>query len=131
MEQQLKIIGVLLILLSGIHVFFPGYFHWKEDLKPLRLINRQMMQVHAFFIALVVFGMGLLCLFSPGELMHTRLGKWICLGLGVFWAVRLFFQLFVYSPELWKGKRLETAVHILFTCLWIYFTMTFLINFKS
>jgi hypothetical protein len=102
MKLQLNIIGVLLLLLSGIHMFFPGYFHWKEDLKSLSLINRQMMQVHAFFIALVVF-----------------------------WGIRLFFQLFVYSPELWKGKRRETVIHILFTCLWIYFSLLFLFPFMQ
>ena len=127
MEIQLKIIGMLLTLLSGIHVFFPKYFNWKEDLRQLSLINRQMMQVHAFFIALVILGIGSLCFFFSGDLVHSRLGKNICLGLAVFWAIRLFFQLFIYSPKLWKGKTKETAIHILFTSLWIYMTLIFLI----
>ena len=129
MEIHLKIIGVLLILLSGIHVLFPGYFNWKEDLKSLSLINRQMMQVHAFFIALVVFGIGLLCLFFSGDLVHSRFGKNISLGLAIFWAIRLFFQLFIYSPKLWRGKRKETIIHIFFTCLWTYLSMVFFLIF--
>jgi hypothetical protein len=126
MEVHLKIIGALLLLLSTIHVFFPGYFHWKEDLKPLLLINRQMMYVHAFFIALIVFGIGLLCLLFTSDLIHTRLGKSICLGLAVFWGIRLFFQLLIYSPRLWKGKGKETAIHIIFTSFWIYCLLVFL-----
>lgn len=126
MEVHLKIIGVLLIALASIHIFFPKYFNWKEELKPLTLINRQMMTVHTFFIAFVVFLIGLLCLTSATDLTQTKLGKTISLGLGVFWVTRLIFQLFVYSTKLWKGKTFETIIHIAFTILWIYLTSVFL-----
>jgi len=26
----------------------------------------------------------------------------------------------VYSPELWRGKKIETAIHVFFTCFWVY-----------
>lgn len=126
MEVHLKIIGVLLMALASIHIFFPKYFNWKEELKALTLINRQMMTVHTFFIAFVVFLMGLLCLTSATDLTQTKLGNTISLGLGNFWATRLIFQLFVYSTKLWKGKRFETTIHIVFTILWIYLTSVFL-----
>jgi hypothetical protein len=71
--------------LSLVHLIFPKYFNWKEELKSLSLINKQMMTIHTFFIALVVFLMGLLCLTSATELIETRLGKTISLGLGIFW----------------------------------------------
>jgi hypothetical protein len=59
-----------------------------------------MLYVHSFFIAFVVFLMGLLCLTSGTELATTVLGKRIALGLGIFWMTRLFFQLFGYSSIL-------------------------------
>lgn len=114
------------MILSLIHVFFPKYFNWKEELKSLSLMNRQMMTVHTFFIAFIVFLIGLLCLTSAEELTQTGLGKTISLGLGIFWTVRLFFQLFVYSPKLWKGKTFETVIHILFSLFWIYMSFVFL-----
>lgn len=126
METQLKIIGILLMILALIHIIFPKYFNWKEELKPLSLMNRQMMTVHTFFIALVVFLMGLLCLTSAADLAQTKLGKTISFGLGVFWTTRLFFQFFIYSPKLWKGKIFETIIHILFSLLWIYLSVVFL-----
>lgn len=126
MNLHLQIIGSLLVLLALVHLIFPGYFNWKEELKYMSLINRQMMVVHTFFIALVVLLIGLLCLTSPTDLQETRLGKTISFGLAFFWCTRLIFQLFIYSPELWKGKKLETSVHILFTILWLYMTGTFL-----
>lgn len=125
MELQLKIIGILLIILALVHVIFPKYFNWESELKSLSLVNRQMMQVHTFFIALVVLLMGILCLTSATELTQTNLGKRISLGLGIFWGVRLLVQFFGYSSELWKGKKLETTIHILFSLLWTYLTFIF------
>lgn len=129
---HLKIIGILLMLLACIHVGFPKKFNWSNELKQLSLINRQMMQTHTFFIALTVFLMGLLCFTKPHLLTQTELGKIITLGLAIFWCIRLIFQLFVYSPKLWKGKAFETSMHIIFTLLWIYLTTTFFtIYFKN
>jgi hypothetical protein len=126
MEIHYKIIGVLLMALALVHGIFPKYFNWKEDLKPLSLMNREMMIVHTFFVALVVFLMGLLCLMSTTELIETKLGKTISLGFGIFWATRLFIQFFGYSSALWKGKVFETAVHIVFSCFWAYLSGVFL-----
>ena len=125
MEIHLQIIGTLLIVLSLIHVIFPSYFNWKSELQHLSLINRQMMTVHTFFIALTVFLIGLLCVTSASELIETSLGKKISLGLAVFWTIRLFTQIFIYSPKLWKGKTFETIVHILFTLFWAYMSLVF------
>lgn len=126
---NLKIIGVLLIGLSMIHLIFPRYFNWKEELKELSLMNRQMMKVHTFFIALVVFLIGVLCIHSYEDVINTKLGKTISLGIGVFWFIRLCIQLFGYSSKLWKGKTFETIVHIIFTIFWIYLTTIFLVNY--
>ncbi len=131
MELHLEFIGVLLIALAGIHVFFARYFNWKKELQSLSLINRQMMIVHTFFLALVLLLMGILCLTSSGDIIFTSLGNRICLGIGVFWLVRLLFQFFVYSPLLWKGKRFETAVHLIFIALWTYLSIIFLWIGKS
>jgi hypothetical protein len=125
MELQIQIIGYLLIILALVHLIFPTYFKWKTDLANLQLINRQLMYVHTFFIALMVFLMGLLCVVSSNDLIHTKLGKQIAVGFAFFWGVRCFFQFFVYSSKLWKGKVFETIIHVLFTFLWIYLTFIF------
>src|SRR5689334_11189795 len=115
MESQVKIAGGLLMALGFIHVIFPKYFKWKEELNALSLINRQILYVHSFFIAFVVFLMGLLCVTSARELTETALGKRICLGLGIFWTVRMLIQFFGYSAKLWRGKTFETTIHVLFS----------------
>lgn len=116
----------MLIVLSLVHVIFPKRFGWQNELKNLQLINRQLMYVHTFFVALVVFLMGVLCLTSANELVETNLGRKVAFGLWVFWTLRLIFQFFVYSTDLWRGKKFETAVHVVFSLFWIYLSMVFL-----
>lgn len=117
------------MVLALVHLIFPKYFNWKEELKPLSLINKQMMLVHTFFIALVVFLMGLMCITSASELIETNLGKRVSMGLGIFWSIRLIIQFFGYSRKLWKGKSLETSIHILFSVLWMYLSAVFWNNY--
>ena len=126
MELQLKIIGIMLIALSLVHAIFPWYFHWKEELKDLSIMNRQMMKVHTFFIAFVVFGIGLLNVFCTDDLINTALGKKIAIFLGIFWGIRSFMQFFGYSSKIWKGKTFETMVHIVFSIFWLYMTYVYL-----
>ena len=126
MELQLKIIGSLLILLGIVHIIFPKYFKWKQELSGISLVSRQIMHIHTLFIALAVFMMGLLCVTSSRELIGTVLGRRILLGLGIFWLIRLLVQFFGYSSLLWKGKRFETIVHICFSSFWLYLTVIFL-----
>ena len=87
------------------------------------------MVIHTFFIALVVLLMGLLCLTSSSQLINTELGKTITFGLAVFWTIRLIVQFFGYSGKLWKGKPLETTIHITFSGLWMYFSFVFWLCF--
>jgi hypothetical protein len=131
MEIHFKVIGILLMVLALVHIIFPSYFNWKEELKALSLINREMMMVHTLFIALTILLMGLLCLTSSRELLETNLGKKISLGLAVFWSLRLLIQFIGYSSVLWKGKRMETTVHILFSLFWTYLSVVFWIAFLN
>jgi hypothetical protein len=131
MELHLKIIGTLLIILALIHFFFPKYFNWKQELSSLSIINRQLMYVHSFFIAFVIFLMGLLCLTSANELLSTNFGKRISLGLAIFWTVRLCVQFFGYSSKTWKGKSFETVIHVVFSIFWTYVSAVFVLAYLA
>jgi hypothetical protein len=131
MEIHIKIIGVLFILLALIHLLFPKRFNWNTELRSLNLLNRQIMIIHTFFIGLTVFMMGILCLTCSYDLIHTTFGKKISLGLGIFWTIRLYIQFFGYSTELWKGKRFETCVHVVFSLMWTYVSFVFISTYFS
>lgn len=126
MELHLKIAGAILVFLALVHVIFPVYFKWKEELQRISLINRQLIQVHTFFIALTVLLMGLLALSFPVALQQEGLGRGICLALGIFWTFRFIIQFTGYSSKLWKGKAFETTVHVLFAINWAYLSFVFL-----
>lgn len=131
MTFHLYIIGAILIVLALIHAGFPKHFKWRDECGSMSLINRQMMYVHTFFLALILLLMGILCLIAPNEIVETRLGKIISLGFGIFWLFRWLFQFFVYKSELWKGRLFETTVHILFALLWTYFSAIFFLIYFS
>jgi hypothetical protein len=131
MEIHYRIIGCLFIVLALSHVIFPRYFNWKQELSKLSLVNRQIMVVHSFFIALMVLLIGLLCLTSAHELITTTLGKRISLGLGIFWGARLLIQFVGYSSKLWKGRLFETGVHIVFSIFWAYISVVFIKTYLS
>jgi hypothetical protein len=131
MELHIKIIGALLVALALMHYFFPKYFNWKEECRGMSPINRQMMYIHTFFIGLVVLLMGWLCLTSATELVNTPLGRRISLGMGIFWVARLYIQFFGYSSSLWRGKRFETTVHWLFTAVWVYLSVVFVMVYMG
>lgn len=129
MQTHIKIIGALLLILAMVHMIFPRYFKWERELKALSLINRQMMAIHTLFIAITVFLMGLLCLTSSEDLINTYLGKRICLGLGLFWTIRLIVQFFGYSSELWRRKKFETTIHMFTIILWSYLSSVFWLSY--
>jgi hypothetical protein len=129
MEVHLKICGFILIGLALLHIVIPRYFKWKSELVSITLITRQIFYVHTFFIAMIVFLMGCLCLSSTNDLLTTPIGETINLGLFIFWFTRLIFQFLVYSPLIWRGKKFETIIHIIFSILWFYLSSVFLISY--
>ncbi len=125
MEALIKISGGILVALALLHAVFHHYFKWREELRPITLLTRQIHYIHTFFIALTVLLMGILCLGSAPELLHTPLGRKVCLGLFIFWLCRLLCQIFGYSPALWRGKPFETSIHVLFSILWTFLAVVF------
>lgn len=123
---HLRLVGATMLVLAASHRYYRKRFAWAEETARLSLINREIFYVHALFIVLVLVLNGSLCLFAPEALLEpTRLGRLVAGGLTFFWGTRLAVQLFVYDRNLWRGRRFETAVHVLFTVVWTYFTVVF------
>lgn len=121
---SLRLTGLGLIFLALMHVGFPRYFKWKEELRPLMQVNREMFIVHTVFIAVVLVLMGLPMLVAPQVLLErSGLGAWAGAGFCFFWLLRLIIQWFGYSWSLWRGKRFETIIHFLFTGLWFWLAL--------
>ena len=125
-ELHLRIVGVLLLALVALNLYVPRRFNWRQELASLSLLNRQIVQVHAAFICVILMMFALLALLYPRELLEpTPLARAILAGLAAFWLLRLLTQWFVYDRRLWRGRRFETTVHLVFTGVWTYFAATF------
>ncbi|MFU8893204.1 MAG: hypothetical protein ACNA8L_06200 [Luteolibacter sp.] len=119
LETLLRIAGAGLILLAILHVPIGRKLRWSEDARQLTPVNRSIFHVHTFFICLVLVMMGAPCLLEPSVFTVTsRAGLWLAWSISAFWAIRLYFQWFVYPADLWRGKKMETAVHAWFTLVW-------------
>jgi hypothetical protein len=115
----LRLAGAGLILLAGLHWPIGRHLKWREEGARLSLVNASIFRVHTFFICLVLVIMGLPCLLDPAIFLeHSRAGAWLAWSFSVFWMIRLLFQWFIYPWELWRGKRMETIVHVLCTFVW-------------
>jgi hypothetical protein len=125
-HHHLQIVGALLLSLGLSHFYFNRYFGWDRELASVSLLTRRIFFVHSFFIGLGVAmaGAGSLwyadALLRPGPLSRALLA-----GLVVFWFCRLVAQLFVYDPEIWRGRRFYTVMHVAFSLLWIYVVITY------
>src|SRR5437867_1983492 len=108
----LRIAGVGLILLALSHVPISRHLKWREDVAQLTPVNASIFHVHNFFICVVLAMMGLPCVLDPMMFLEkSRAAKWVTWSFASFWAIRLYFQWFVYGADLWRGKRMETCVH--------------------
>ena len=124
--MHLKVAGVGTIVLALAHLAFPRRLEWREELARLSLLNRQIFWVHTFFVCLVLVMMGLLSVLATDLLLApTPLARWVVGGFAVFWGARLFVQWFVYDSRLWRGNRLYTQVHVLFSAGWVYLTWVY------
>jgi hypothetical protein len=126
LSDQIRIVGALLMLLGLSHAFFNRYFGWERELATVSLFTRRVFFVHTFFIGLGVTlsGAGSL-LYADALLRPGALSRAVLAGLAAFWLCRLFTQFFVYDASIWRGDRFRTAMHIVFSLLWIYVTATY------
>jgi len=130
LELHLKIVGALFLFLFVLNLIVPFHFGWKQELKQVSLLTRNVFFVHGFFIAMSVLAFGLLCLFFTETLIERSTLATLVLGfLTTFWVIRLYMQWFVYDRTLWRGLRFETWVHFVFTAQWAYITAVFGVAF--
>ena len=116
---SLRVAGVGLLFLSALHIPIGRELRWREDASRLTPANEAVFHVHTLFICLVIVMMGLPCMLEPSVFLErSRAGAWLAWSFAGFWATRLYCQFFVYSSELWRGKRRETIVHCVFTVVW-------------
>ncbi len=75
---------------------------------------RQVFTVHWIYIVLTVSLFSLLCFFFASDLTSgSKLGRFLCIAMGVFWGLRLPLQLFYYDAELRRQNRVMDVAYVL------------------
>lgn len=125
-EILLRLAGAGLIGLALLHVPIARRLRWREDVAKLSKVNAAVFHAHAFFICVVLVGMGLPALIEPALFTTpSRPALWGCGFLTIFWALRLAAQWVHYQPSWWQGKPFETSMHWFFTFVWFFLTVLF------
>ena len=132
LELGLRVAGASHLLLAIAHIPISRHLGWKADIRSASLLTRQVFWVHCFFVCLVLTLMGALAVYDPLTLVaRSQLGLYVTGGITLFWTVRLFCQWFVYDSTLWRGKRFETTIHVLFTAIWMFYVAVYGAAFRG
>jgi hypothetical protein len=124
---DLKIVGVLLVLLGVSHVFFNRLFGWEQELRCVSLLTRKVFFVHTFFIGLGVVLAGAVSVLCADALLRPgALNRAILAGMALFWLCRLVAQFVAYDSAIWGGNRFRSSMHVVFSLFWGYVTATYL-----
>lgn len=84
-------IGQLTILIASSLV--PFRLKWREELRGLPVLHRQMYWVYGGYVVLSILALGILSICNSGELASgSRLARGVCMYTTVFWAIRLALQ---------------------------------------
>jgi len=109
-------IGQLSILIASSIV--PFRLNWREDLKSLPTLHRQMYWVYGGYIVLSIIAFGIISILNARELAGgTGLARGFCLYVAFFWGIRLCLQpIFDVKAHLtaWWLKAGYFALTILF-----------------
>ncbi len=99
------------------HMFFWKMFRWDTELKKVNVPTRAIIQILNLRLIYIAFGVGLLCLLYPEELVSSPLGRAFMLGMSLFWVGRLIEQ-FIFlrynNPLLHVLSALFAAGAVLF-----------------
>jgi hypothetical protein len=123
---HLRIVGAVMAWLVIVNLIVPKWFRWREEMAALSALNRQIFLAHNVFLILSLAMLSALLLTSASALLEpTLLSRMLLIGLAIFWGLRMVMQWAFYSPDIWRGHRFYTAMHYVFSAVWIYVTAVF------
>jgi hypothetical protein len=119
----IQLAGALHLFVACANFALPGILGYRENLAKVTPIIREIFLVHALYIILVLVGIGLLCLFFPSDLAGaSKLGRFLCVFLAIFWSLRVVIQFCFYDPT---TKRDHPFGNFLFSIIFLYFAVIF------
>lgn len=110
----LRTAGATLIALALFHAVLWRALSWGEEIRRLTPLNARVFAVHTFFIAFVLFGLGVLSLARPDLLVtESELAKLLLVGVVIFWLARLVLQPLVFDRAMRGGWTKHIGLRIM------------------
>lgn len=105
------------LLLACLNLRLDKLLHWDTELKSMSLLLREVFFVHKWFISITLAIFGVVTLRFAGGMAGglIPMGRWLAVGIGLFWAIRTLIQWVYYSKSHWIGDRGKTTVHWILT----------------
>jgi hypothetical protein len=105
----------------------PLRLNWQTSLAGLPCLHRQLYWIYGGYVVLGIISNGLVAIVCADELASgTRLARFVCGYIAVFWGVRLSLQAFLDVKEhltawwLYAGYHTLTVLFLTFTALFVY-----------
>jgi hypothetical protein len=115
--------GQLCVLVASALV--PLRLDWKNTLRPLPVLVRQLFWIYGGYVVLSIISLGLICVANASELAAgSGLARSVCAFGMLFWGIRLSLQPFLSAKEFLTNWRLKVGYHLL-SILFICFTLVF------
>ena len=119
----IRIAGAVQIGIVAANAVIPSTLRYREGLRGVPPIIRQIFIVHAIYIVLVLVIFGGLCLlFAPELAAGGALGRYLSAALAIFWGLRVFLQLLYYDPVVRRRLR---ALDVTYTAALLFLTGVF------
>lgn len=119
----IQLAGALHLVVAAANFALPGILRYRENLTKVSPIIRQIFLVHAFFIVLILVGIGLLCLCFPNEMCgSSSLGRFLSGFLALFWSLRVVIQFGFYDRAI---KKEHPIGNFCFSTIFSYFAVVF------
>jgi len=112
-------------LIALLNFKLPDIMHWRPDLANLPLLLREVFHVHAWFISITLLLFATLTFRFAVELPHSALGRWLCLGIAVFWGIRTVIQVAYYSSSHWRNGPAQLTCHVVLLLVYGGFTFVY------
>ena len=110
----LWVAGAIQMAIVLANAALPAKLNVRAGMTSMPRFLRQVFVVHWIYIVLTVSFFSLLCFFFARDLAGgSRLGRFLCIAMGVFWGLRLPLQLLYYDAELRRQNRTMDLAYVL------------------
>jgi hypothetical protein len=106
--------GAVQLAILTANFVLPQKLHCRENLARVSPMIRSVFIVHWIYIVVILGIFSAICFGFAADLAGgSKLGRFLCIAMALFWLPRIPIQLFVYDGELRRQHRLGDAAMLL------------------